>query len=312
VIKLYTALLRLYPRRFRAELGAEMRAVLVDVLNRAAERNMPSLAAVCMRELWNLMHVLFREHGYQVRQKEKEAMSVRVDRSSGWTLWLRWVLASSAGTYLGVAACALAALIVAKVVGGGAEDRFPTDILLGAGLGIGQWFVLRRRIPGAGRWMWASVGGAVVASVLRRPLLLAAYSIAEPVLGPAMGDRICGLLDVLSLGACLGLAQWLVLRPYVYRGGWWLMASLGGYGLAMLPAGKGVSSLGEVIAFLVVPPAVTGLVLVRLLRHSPPESPDPAQRVREMTDPQPGATTDDPAPWRASLAAARPEEIFEG
>jgi hypothetical protein len=278
---LYTAVLRLYPQGFQERFGAEMCSVFGDVIRRAAERGMASLVAVCTRELWDLVRVLIRERRYQRRQRKGEAMSDRAEQRMSWTFWARWIVASAVGAYLGTAVTALVGLVVAKAVGGGAEDSVPGGILLGAGLGIAQWLVLRRRLPGAEQWMWASIAGAVVFSVLRHPLLLAVSSIPGAVL------RIGAFVDALALGASIGFAQWLVLRRHVSRSGWWLVACVGGYGIATLPAGKGVSSFGEVMAFLVVPPAITGLALVSLFRRPRQETPDPAQRTPETDDRRP-------------------------
>ena len=48
---LYAALLRLYPRSFRAEFGAEMRAVFAEAVVGAAGRGWASLVGLLLREL---------------------------------------------------------------------------------------------------------------------------------------------------------------------------------------------------------------------------------------------------------------------
>jgi hypothetical protein len=307
IVWLYAVLLRLYPREFREMFGAEMHEVFEDVIAAASARGTASLAVVCVRELLDL----FRERLAYDRQKEIEAMPERTDLSIGWAFWLRWVLASVGGAYVGGATSALVSLVVSKVVGGGAEDRAPTEILLGAGLGIAQWLVLRRRIPRSGRWTWATIAGALVFAAVSQPLGSAVYAIAAPNVGQAMAYRVSGLVDVVTFGAFLGLAQWLVLRGQVAQSGWWLVASAAGYGIAMLPAGKGVSSLGEVVVYLVVPPAITGFALVRLLSHPSSQEPGPASGLPEATEESLGDRRPKP-PDRASPTTARDMMALSG
>ncbi len=112
----------------------------------------------------------------------------KTDRGQvGWGLWLRWVLASSAGLVVGGF---VAVVVFVFVIFGAALDVVGGTLLsavlgavLGALLGIAQWLVLRRQISRAGWWVLANtvafaVGGTVAGAAsgpLLVPLALAGY-----------------------------------------------------------------------------------------------------------------------------------------
>ena len=75
--------------------------------------------------------------------------------------------------------------------------------------------------------------------------------------------------SAMRIGAVTGLAQWLVLRRWVPRAGWWVLASVLGWGLVRLIAGEVFTSLLELLIIGAVPAAVTGLALWWLLTHLP-------------------------------------------
>jgi hypothetical protein len=60
--RLYALLLRLYPRRFRAEFAEEMQAVFAEAVTDASASERRSLLRVYVRELLGLLTGLFREH----------------------------------------------------------------------------------------------------------------------------------------------------------------------------------------------------------------------------------------------------------
>jgi hypothetical protein len=70
VTRLYALLLRLYPRRFRAEFEDEMQAVFADAVVEASQRGGASLAVVLLRELRDWPAALMREHQRERRKRE--------------------------------------------------------------------------------------------------------------------------------------------------------------------------------------------------------------------------------------------------
>ncbi|MCC7357986.1 MAG: VCBS repeat-containing protein [Anaerolineales bacterium] len=61
--------LRLYPRRFRAEFEAEMKAVFAEALAEAAKHGWLSVGALCAHELAGLLHQAARERVYAAQLK---------------------------------------------------------------------------------------------------------------------------------------------------------------------------------------------------------------------------------------------------
>jgi hypothetical protein len=90
---------------------------------------------------------------------------------------------------------------------------------LGTAMGTLQWLVLRRHFSQAGWWVAASaVGGTLVG-----------------IGGASYGSKVqVNLVILYSLvGIILGALQWLVLRRRISRSGWWVVASLFGWALAV-------------------------------------------------------------------------------
>ena len=91
-------------------------------------------------------------------------------------------------------------------------------LITGLLMGFGQWLVLRRWVDRAWWWILAAGAGWGGASVLGTT----AYGIfAAELRWEVVG--IATTLPVLFFGA--GLFQWLLLRRWVRRAGWWLLAS---------------------------------------------------------------------------------------
>ena len=188
-------------------------------------------------------------------------MSGQADSSIGWGLWLRWVLANVAGVVAVLAVTLVAALIAKAVLGGEAEDKVPFVPMLWLGLGIAQWLVLRRHVPQAGWWVLASAAGWLGGFALL-------YLFPKGVPGQATNYEAIALLFALALGASLGVMQWLVLRRHFAQAGWWVLASIVAWVATLLVIGKSVDRLTDFIALAVVPPAITGLALIWLVRRS--------------------------------------------
>ncbi len=79
--RLYALLLRLYPRRFRAEFAEEMLAVFAAAVMEAAAHGSATVALVCWRELRDWPTALSREHWADLKKKKNEAnMSASTER----------------------------------------------------------------------------------------------------------------------------------------------------------------------------------------------------------------------------------------
>jgi hypothetical protein len=145
-----------------------------------------------------------------------------------WTLWVRWVLA----TTLGWAA-------------GWALSGYLTEFVIGLTVGLAQWVILRKQVQHSEWWILASALGWGAGRVL-----------VDVMLTPQDVILVGGIL-----GAALGTAQWLVLRHHVIQSWWWIVVSALSWGVG-LTAVLGETLVGSIAG------AATGLALEPLLRYS--------------------------------------------
>ena len=136
---------------------------------------------------------------------------------------------------------------------------------IGIGVGTAQWLILRRWIDRAGWWILANGLGLVVVVPLNTALPGAMSEAAKAAVTGAMAGAIAGLL------------QYLILRQQVGRAWLWVVAGIagwavGGGGAAVLRAITGLEEgTGEVIGAAAYA-ALTGAVIVWLLRQAAPET----------------------------------------
>jgi hypothetical protein len=188
----------------------------------------------------------------------------------GWGFWLQYTLASTLGMFVGFFLGFLLMAIIPDILGKWlAFSVF--GIVLGVAVGILQWIVLRRRVSGAGWWVFASAVGGL--GIFQAGVFFG-FSTSYASFG-----ALFGWIGIVALGGVVtGALQWLVLRGQVSRAGWWVLASTVGWvlsvmGVRALPWGTDDSDAlwGMVVTGLVLG-VVTGGVLVWLLRQ-------PAQKV---------------------------------
>ena len=87
--RIYGVLVRFYPRRFRAEFGAEMRAVFADAVAETAARGWIPLAGLCLRELRDWPGAVLRAHWLTLREEMKVGEGIvmssdEMERSAFW------------------------------------------------------------------------------------------------------------------------------------------------------------------------------------------------------------------------------------
>jgi hypothetical protein len=174
-------------------------------------------------------------------------MDARLTRV-GWGFWLQWVLASTVGGIVGN-----------SVATSSARNWAAAGALMGAGMGIAQWLILRRRIPQAAWWIPATTAGGALGLAVGMDLSTRGVFVCGPFSGGVW------------VGALTGILQWLALAGRVSRSGWWVLASILAWGVGW--------NVGFVIApetaagaglTFVVTGAVTGLALIWLLSHQEP------------------------------------------
>ena len=176
---------------------------------------------------------------------------MKSDRAPGLGMWLWWVVVSGLGFVFS-----------------------PLQPLA-------QWLVLRRHIFRAGWWVLATILGMAVGG---------AAGMATGVewmvaLAWAVGDGSDVVRTGATLGAAVGVAQWLFLRQHFAQTGWWIPASIASWTIGAV---AGLSIVGDCAEFVrcfvgwasygAVIGAVTGLVLLWLMTRpmSQPHSQIPA------------------------------------
>ena len=211
----------------------------------------------------------------------------------GFGLWWRWTLATALGEFAGFAVPAIVGAVVAATLGTAAIVA--NDVILtvavslagmveGITLGYVQWRVLRMRLPRmtAREWVVPTALAAGIAYLFgMTPATLAnILSTDSPLFFVVV--VIASMLILLSIGT----AQWLTLRHYLRRAGWWIPANILAWlfglpapflGLAAVPDNSPTATfilVGILSGLLmgIAVGAITGIVLVRLLHTSPPAS----------------------------------------
>lgn len=207
--------------------------------------------------------------------------------------WLRWVAANAVGELLGLGPAAAVGILLARVLveTGGIVAALASLLLFtllgaleGAIVGLAQRMVLHRRLPGVTRrsWVAATAAGAAAAWFLGMLPATAMSLLQDAHAGSPEADGAWGLAMAAGMGLALGMVlatpQWLVLRRFVDRAGWWLPANAVAWAVAMplvflasglpLPQDGLVPLLAAVLAVIAgagaLVGAIHGAVLVRI------------------------------------------------
>ncbi len=181
-----------------------------------------------------------------------------------WRLWLWWVVAGvvgwAAGWGLGWSEVEFWSVDIAAAEYGG--------VVVGVTVvGALQWLMLRRQLAGAAWWIVASLVSGVVAGGVIYGVGGDAGFTAEVARDLDVG----WVVEAALYGAVLGVLQWLVLRWQVALSGLWVLASTVGWVVGD-PVCSSLMDFGALswVVFGAVYGAITGLVLVWLLRRPVP------------------------------------------
>lgn len=183
----------------------------------------------------------------------------------GWGFWLQYVLASTLGMLVGF----FIGFLLTDIIPEGLGEWLSASvfgIVLGIAVGILQWIVLRRRVSGAGLWVFApAVGGLGIFHAV----VFFGFSTSYESLA-----ALFGWIGIVALGGLVtGILQWIVLKGQVSRAGWWVLASTVGWvlsviGVRALPWGvDDLDALWGMVTTGLVLGVVTGGVLIWLLRQ---------------------------------------------
>ncbi len=214
-----------------------------------------------------------------------------------WALWREWTVANALAEAVGLGATLLTGILVFAQL----EPRIGPvasaligvalgAVVEGCAVGTAQWLVLRASLAGLRwrRWAIATAIGAGIAWALgMTPSVIMALTSHDSggsvgIQGPE-GLALYALAAGLGLvaGPALAVAQWWVLRDYLPRAGWWILANACAWaagmvivfwGTGFIPA-SGVTApvavilVGCVILAGAVVGAIHGLALIWLIRE---------------------------------------------
>lgn len=117
---------------------------------------------------------------------------------------LRWMV-----TLLGFPIGGAAAYAVVRSIDT-APKALIGGLIAGAIIGVIQWLILRMRLPISAWWVMATAVG-----------LGLGLAVAVQVIGSDLDVRNITLRALLA-GLCVGIAQWVVLRPQISAAAWWI------------------------------------------------------------------------------------------
>lgn len=200
----------------------------------------------------------------------------------GWRLALQWTIANIVGWGVGLAFGFAIVGRLSQIVGGFLSQSNVNLSLALVGamvgmmtipVGIMQWFVLRRQMERAGRWVLASTVGWIIGLAIGWSASMVLNDSSDAWHSAAMGAITGGIG-----GGVSGAMQWIVTWQEDMPGAWWLPASVIAWGAAFAAAWSAawlVSRFLPVIATYTligvivgsVGGAITGIVLVWLLRR---------------------------------------------
>ena len=126
--------------------------------------------------------------------------------------------------------------------------------------GILQYGLLRLYLPKMGGWILATLTGCLLVFVT---MILFTWVFEVTFL-----NLWKGALTFATIGGLIGLSQWVFLRRRIPKAGWWILASILGWGLAVLGRFTAVrygSTFAQILTFSLSPAIVAGIAWWYLL-----------------------------------------------
>jgi hypothetical protein len=162
------------------------------------------------------------------------------------SFWPQWMLATAAGSTLGAVVGGVLITTWLQSFPPVSDPLATAEITIpriagalgvwGAGIGLMQTLLLRRRLAGAYWWPLATIGGWVIAGALTSALPIGGAVTGRGIdIGP-IGFLAQAVATILAIGLLSGLFQWLILRQQVDRAGRWVWITVVGIALGMCVA----------------------------------------------------------------------------
>ena len=290
LIHISSSLTNFYPRAFRGEYEREIRAVSKAIMLEASKRGLITLMLVFMRETLAIIQsvvVVSLSSPQDLKEAKMVSENVPGDSPNGMQgirlsgdagnpnlLWLSgWILLSLIALPIaGLLMAPIAALLLVvlnALTPLGLFTTYSGEISQGIGIffslaittSVTQWLLLRPFLPGAQRWILATIAGWLAGG-----LVIAAESFVLNTTG--LPSMLTFILGAVSIGAVLGTAQMLYLRHVIPNAGWWLVINVLAFS-SLLLVGPTVTNLIELFAVLILPGLITGVGMRALIVRRP-------------------------------------------
>ena len=252
LVNLHRLLRACYPAGFRAQFGAEMETVFeVGIL--AAKDNPQKLLVLFGREIRDWPGSLLRE--YWDAWRHKEISMVTNLKQPAWYFYAAWILLSTLAIPLALALTFAVLALITDQIGGiilvNGQQRTTEDYLFlfvfvplfWLLTSFVQYLLLRRYLPQMGWWIAATGLGWLSA--------LASMQVFDFLFDSVFLSDWGFVFGFTLIGTLIGFCQWLLLRRRITQATWWILASMGGWGLAALGTFTSVKN-GSIWAQLLV------------------------------------------------------------
>jgi hypothetical protein len=194
-------------------------------------------------------------------------MTVPAHKKPGWPFYFIWVTWTTLCIPIAYAISFIPLSIITLFIGDYiyvngvqhiTEDYLGLYIIvpmIGLLIGLVQYGMLRPYLPHMGGWVLATAAGWLLG------LLLIAISYRLKWIDPTKYfDAVFFLM-----GLSIGVAQWLLLRQRLPRAGWWIAASIAGWGLITLIQRGNIIGQYDLLIVGLVPACATAGMLALLL-----------------------------------------------
>jgi hypothetical protein len=137
---------------------------------------------------------------------------------------------------------------------------------------VTQWLLLRPFLPGAQRWIPATMGGWFIGGLVIAAEVTVSNSLGLPTM-------LAFAFGAVSIGAILGGAQMLYLRRVIPNASWWLAINVLAFS-SLLLVGRTITNLIELFVVISLPGLITGLGMRALIVRIPKRSGEAAVSSR--------------------------------
>lgn len=238
--KAYKLFLYLYPAPHRRHYGKLMAQLFLDMYNEAKDKaSKKEIVLLWVRLIPDVITNVIVEH---IDHRKGEYImgnsSFRPFKLGSFVIWV-------VGSSIIIPICLYAAFI--------SEWMFVPLSVLGI-LGL-QWYILRRHIPKASRWIWGNISALFLGGVF---IVIGAQFLTNI---PAP-DWLLQATAFIFYGTFLGLIQWFILRAYFSNVVFWITLNIVALLLVQFAVGESFSNNVDLALLGGIPALFTGLALV--------------------------------------------------